>query len=87
MSVTLSVNTTSLHGGELRWVPTHIQTNVFKTTTKVFFLDKYGFSVLPSSLQSDIYNYVAVPGRNRTLFRCVFRLHYCVQSALVQNFR
>ena len=85
MSVALSVNTISLHGGELRWVPTRIQTNVFKTT-KVFFSGKYGFSVLPSSLQSDIYNYVEVPGRNRTLFRCIFRSHYCIRSALARNF-
>ena len=25
---------------------------------------------------------MAVPGRNRTLFRCVFRSLYCVQTAL-----
>ena len=31
--------------------------------------------------------YVAVPGRNRRLFRYVFRSHYHVRSALVQNFR
>ena len=31
--------------------------------------------------------YVAVPGRNRTLFRCVFRSHCCVRSAVAQNFR
>ena len=30
--------------------------------------------------------YVAVPGRNRTLLHCVFRLHYCVQSAVTQYF-
>ena len=30
--------------------------------------------------------YVAVPGRNRTLIRCTFQLHYCVQSAVTQNF-
>ena len=30
--------------------------------------------------------YVAVPGRNRTLFRCIFRAYYCVQSAVKQNF-
>ena len=30
--------------------------------------------------------YVAVPGRNRTLFCCVFRLHYCIRSDLVWNF-
>ena len=29
---------------------------------------------------------VAVPGRNRTLFRFVFRSHYCARSALAQNF-
>ena len=29
---------------------------------------------------------VAVPGRNRTLFSCVFWLCYCVQSAPGQNF-
>ena len=31
--------------------------------------------------------YVAVPGRNLTLFRCVFRSHCCVRSALAWNFR
>ena len=31
--------------------------------------------------------YVAVPGRNQTLFHCVFRPHYRVQSAVAQNFR
>ena len=30
--------------------------------------------------------YVAIPGRNRTLIRCAFRLHYRVQSAVTQNF-
>ena len=29
----------------------------------------------------------AVPGRNRTLFHCVFRPCYQVRSAVVQNFR
>ena len=33
-----------------------------------------------------IHVYVAVPGRNRTLFRCVFRSHCCIRSALAQNF-
>ena len=31
--------------------------------------------------------YVAVPGRNRRLFRCVFQSTYRVWSALAQNFR
>ena len=30
---------------------------------------------------------VAVLSRNWTLFHCVFRLHYCVRSAVAQNFR
>ena len=30
---------------------------------------------------------MAVPGRNRTLFRCVFRSHCCVRSTLVWSFR
>ena len=30
--------------------------------------------------------YVAVSGRNRTIFRCVFRLHHQVQSAVTQYF-
>ena len=30
---------------------------------------------------------MVVPGRNRTLFRCVFRPRYRVQSAVAQNFR
>ena len=29
---------------------------------------------------------VAAPGRNQTLFRCVFRSHYCVRSTVTQNF-
>ena len=33
------------------------------------------------------FTYVAVPGRNRTLFRCIFRLHCCVRSTVAQNFR
>ena len=28
---------------------------------------------------------MAVPGRNQTLFHCVFQLHYCVQSVVMQN--
>ena len=48
----------------------------------------YVGSVLESELQQRWrYVYVAVPGRNQTLFRCVFQSHYCVQSALAQNFR
>ena len=31
--------------------------------------------------------YVAVPGRNRTLFRCVFRRRYHIRSAVAQYFR
>ena len=31
--------------------------------------------------------YVAVPGRNWTLFHCVFRPHYRVQSVVAQYFR
>ena len=30
--------------------------------------------------------YVAVPGRNRTLFCCVLPPCYCVQSAVAENF-
>ena len=30
--------------------------------------------------------YLAVPGRNRTLIRCIFRLHYRVRSTVTQNF-
>ena len=30
--------------------------------------------------------YVVVPGRNQTLFRCIFRLHCRVQSAVAQYF-
>ena len=37
-------------------------------------------------LQSAPYVHVAVPGRNQTLFRCVFRSHYHVRSALAQKF-
>ena len=33
-----------------------------------------------------IITYVAVPDRNRTLFRCVFHLHCCVQNVLLWNF-
>ena len=33
------------------------------------------------------YACVAVPGRNRTLFCCVFRAHYHIRSALMQYFR
>ena len=32
------------------------------------------------------YMYVAVPGRNETLFHCVFQLHYYVQSGVAQTF-
>ena len=31
--------------------------------------------------------YVAVPGRRRTLFHCVFQLRYHVQSTVAQNFQ
>ena len=31
--------------------------------------------------------YVAVPGRNRTLFRCIFQSQYRVRSAVTQYFR
>ena len=30
-------------------------------------------------------SHVAVPGRYRPLFRCLFRSHYCAQSAVAQN--
>ena len=34
-----------------------------------------------------MYLYVAVPGRTRTLFLCIIRSRYRVQSAVLQNFR
>ena len=34
-----------------------------------------------------IYIYVAVPGRNRTLFRCVFHSHCFIPSAVAWSFR
>ena len=40
-----------------------------------------------SRLLDDRLPYVAVPGRNRTLFCCIFRSHYCIRSALAWNFR
>ena len=39
-----------------------------------------------SRLLDDRLPYVAVPGRNRTLFCCIFRSHYCVRSTLAWNF-
>ena len=42
--------------------------------------------ITPAWTYAHAYLYVAVPGRNRTLFRCVFRSHYCVRSALAWNF-
>ena len=30
--------------------------------------------------------HMVVPGRSQTLFRCILRLHYRIQSAVVQNF-
>jgi len=33
------------------------------------------------------FTFVAVPGGNRTLFCCVFWLHYSVWSTIAQNFR
>ena len=32
------------------------------------------------------YMYVSVPCRNRILFRCVFRSHHCIQSAVSLSF-
>ena len=37
--------------------------------------------------RDNVFTYVAVPGRNRTLFRCVFCSHCCVRSALAWSFR
>ena len=37
----------------------------------------------PAVLQ---YTCVVVPGRNRTLFCCIFCLSYCAQSAIAQNY-
>ena len=39
------------------------------------------------NIVGSFFTYMAVPGRNRTLFRCVFRLCYRVQSAVAQYFR
>ena len=51
------------------------------------------FKALPLSSVARQYRYcllfntnVAVPGRNQTLFRCVFRPHYRIQSAIAWNF-
>ena len=38
-------------------------------------------------MQRYMYIHVAVPGRNWTLFCCIFRSHCCVQRALACNFR
>jgi len=32
------------------------------------------------------YTYVAVPGRNQTLSRCIFQAHCLVRSAAIQSF-
>jgi len=54
----------------LRLTPTMIN-----HLTSIKFADpQFGITKLPS--------YVAVPGRNQTLFCCVFRSHFCVRSAV-----
>ena len=50
----------------------------------VEFIDAFAEVKLPRYLINNAY--VAVLGRNRTLFRCVFPVHYRVRSAVTQNF-
>ena len=38
--------------------------------------------LIPNTTANHAITYVAVPGRNRTLFCCIFQSHYCVRSAL-----
>jgi len=40
---------------------------------------------LLETFKNFFHNYVAVLGRIRTLFHCVFQSHYRVQNAIVQN--
>ena len=47
----------------------------------------YSDPVDATTRETGIFTYVAVPGRNRTLFRCVFRSHCFVRSALAWSFR
>ena len=70
--------------GALRWIGFH----------RKFFLSHIlelsNRKVTPSQATKNLRNsrsfsYVWL-GRNQTLFRCVFRSHYCVQSTLAQNF-
>ena len=46
-----------------------------------------GIQCIFNLLSSKFPSCVAVPGRNWTLFCCIFWSHYRVQSAVVQNFR
>ena len=53
--------------------------------TEYFHAFWYSVGSMHVSTSRDLLH-VAVLGRNQTLFRCVFQSHYCVQSALAQNF-
>ena len=55
----------------------------FKNHSNMFVLHS-SLHVYPYTNKNE---YVAVPCRNRRLFRCVFRSHRCVQSAVSLNFR
>ena len=40
----------------------------------------------PATTKVTKFKHVAVPGRNRTLFCCIFRPRYHIQSAIARNF-
>ena len=44
-------------------------------------------TIIEFKLEAVLSKNVAVPGRNQTLFRCVFRAHYRVRTTVTQNFR
>ena len=84
---TLATFSTQLHCTQLHCTQLHC-TQLHCTQTLPVAIQK--LYTKPHPIKSTIYAcmiYVAVPGRNRTLFRCIFQLQYRVQSAVTQYFR
>ena len=84
---TLATFSTQLHCTQLHCTQLHC-TQLHCTQTLPVAVQK--LYTKPHPIKCTIYAcmiYVAVSGRNWTLFRCIFQSQYCVQSAVTQHFR
>ena len=80
----------SSRGSKFTWISAHpgvsFRRSLRITASALCISEVKKLHVWQSRVEIEHYSVVPVPCRNRTIFRCVFRPHYCVRNAVVQNF-